>query len=208
MELLFRIFDYVGVFVFALSGSIMAVRKEMDLYGSGILAIMTALGGGLMRDIMIGRIPPLVLTDGTYVLTALAGVLTVYLLYENMERFHYPLRILDAVGLGVFTVLGSRMAMEAGLPWFAAVMIGVISGTGGGMIRDVLAREVPLVLQREIYAMAAVPGAMFYVAVITWTDPGGAASLVLPVATALFIAVFRILSVYRDWHMPRAFFRH
>ncbi len=204
MNLLFVFFEYLGVFVFALSGSVMAVRRHMDLYGSIILAILTALGGGLIRDVMIGRIPPVMLSDGSYIVVAMVAAFTVYLLYSVIDRVHYPLRILDAVGLGVFTVLGADLAVESGLPWFASVMIGIISGTGGGMIRDVLAREVPLVLQREVYAVAALIGATGYVFLQPLSVENELLQGGLAISIALFIAGFRVISVYRDWHLPRA----
>jgi uncharacterized membrane protein YeiH len=205
MTILFAAFEYAGVFVFALSGSIMAARKNLDLYGSIILAILTALGGGLIRDLLIGRQPPLMLTDGSYLLVAAAAPPVIYLLHSRLEKFNYPLRVLDALGLGVFTVLGSQIALDAGLPWYSSVMLGIISGTGGGMLRDVLAREIPLVLQREIYAVAALLGAAAYVALQPLAGDHEVYSGILAVGCAGAIALFRIFSVYRDWHLPRAF---
>lgn len=202
------VFEYIAVLSFAVSGSILAVRKHMDLYGSLILALMTAMGGGLMRDVMIGNIPPLVLSDASYLLVAAGASAIVYLLYERIETLQYPLRILDAVGLGIFTVLGTRLALDYGLPVYSSVMIGMISGTGGGMIRDVLAREVPLVLQREIYAMAAFLGGSGYVLIVRMLRPSEQLEPWIALAMAFFIAIFRILSVYKDWHMPRAYHRH
>jgi uncharacterized membrane protein YeiH len=205
MNALFTFFEYLGVLVFALSGSIMAARKNMDFYGIIILAILTALGGGLIRDVMIGRIPPLMLSQGSYLAVAAAAAPIIFVFYRRLEKFHYPLRILDALGLGVFTVLGARTALAAGLPNYAAIMLGIISGTGGGMLRDVLAREVPLVLQREIYAAAALIGALGYVFLEPLAGDNELWQGVLAIGSAGFIAAFRIFSVYRDWHLPRAF---
>lgn len=203
MNQLFIALEYVGIFVFALSGSIMAVRKSMDLYGSIILALMTAMGGGLVRDLMLGNIPPQVLQDISYPLVAIAGAVFVYLLYPHLQKFQYPLRILDAVGLAIFTVLGVRMATNYELPMYAIIFSGIISGTGGGMIRDVLAREVPLVLQREIYAMAALVGGGIYAFLLRITPERY--TFWVTAGCALLIALLRIFSVYKDWHMPRAF---
>ena len=200
LEPFFRVFDLLGVFVFAISGSIAAARKNMDVYGSVILAVVTALGGGMIRDSLLGRTPAGAFVDPLYLLVALAGAVSVFFLYNLLGKLHYPMRYMDAVGLGVFTVTGMIIALDQDVFWFGAVMLGVISGTGGGMIRDVLCQQVPLVLEREIYAVAGILGALLTLVMLRL---GLGASLSAAIG-ALVISSIRILSVQRDWHLPRA----
>jgi uncharacterized membrane protein YeiH len=196
----FRILDLVGIYVFALSGSIAAARKQMDLYGSFVLAMVTALGGGIIRDVVLGITPVTALTDPLYLGIAFAGSISVYFLYKFLIRLHFPLRYLDAVGLGVFTVIGTNVSLFLGVPWPGAVLLGILSGTGGGMIRDTLCLEVPLVLQREVYAVAALLGGVFNVLLLRVGAPVNLSAGV----SALIITAVRIISVVKDLHLPRA----
>ncbi|KGE71971.1 trimeric intracellular cation channel family protein [Spirochaeta lutea] len=196
----FPVLDFAGTFVFALSGSIAAARKNMDVYGSVILAIVTALGGGMIRDVLLGRTPPGAFQDIGYLVVAFAGSLSVFFLYDTISRLHHPLRVLDALGLGAFTVIGVTIAVEQGATWFGAILLGIMSGTGGGMIRDVLSQEVPLVLQREVYAVASLVGALLNVVLLRIGLAPAASALI----SAGVISGIRILSVEYDWHLPRA----
>lgn len=196
----FPVLDFAGTFVFALSGSIAAARKNMDVYGSVILAIVTALGGGMIRDVLLGRTPPGAFQDIGYLVVAFAGSLSVFFLYDTISRLHHPLRVLDALGLGAFTVIGVTIAVEQGATWFGAILLGIMSGTGGGMIRDVLSQEVPLVLQREVYAVASLVGALLNVVLLRVGLAPAASALI----SAGVISGIRILSVEYDWHLPRA----
>ena len=205
IEHFFYGFDLAGTLVFAISGAIAAVKKRLDIYGIFILAIVTALGGGMLRDVILGRTPPPVFTDGFYLAVSCLGALIVVLFHKTIDRFHHPLRIMDALGLGIFTVIGARVTLEVGGSWFAAVMLGVITGTGGGMIRDILSREVPLVLQREVYAVASLAGALAY---IVWLQIPPIFGIPLPaglgaVLSAALTASLRIISVYKNWHLPK-----
>lgn len=196
----FLILDLVGIYVFALSGSIAAARKQMDLYGSFVLAMVTALGGGIIRDVVLGITPVTALTDPLYLGIAFAGSISVYFLYKFLIRLHFPLRYLDAVGLGVFTVIGTNVSLSLGVPWPGAVLLGILSGTGGGMIRDTLCLEVPLVLQREVYAVAALLGGVFNVMLLQLGAPVNLSAGL----SALIITAIRIISVVKDLHLPRA----
>ena len=201
----FYIFDLAGTLVFAVSGAIAAVKKRLDIYGIFILAIVTALGGGMIRDVLLGRTPPGVFTDGLYFGVSCLGALMVVLFHHVIDRFHHPLRIMDAIGLGIFTVIGAKVTLAAGGSWFAAVMLGVITGTGGGMVRDILSREVPLVLQREVYAVASLAGAVAYIA---WLQIPPIFGIPLPagvgaVAAASLTALLRIIAIRQNWHLPR-----
>jgi len=153
------ILDLVGVFVFALSGGLVAVRKRLDLFGVLVLAGAAALGGGVMRDLLIGATPPVGLSDWRLIATAsLAGVVT-FLFHPGVARISKLVRILDAAGLAAFAVAGARKALGAGTGPMSAVLVGAITAIGGGILRDVLAGQVPEVLRRELYAVPALLGA-------------------------------------------------
>ncbi|MGZ4636986.1 trimeric intracellular cation channel family protein [Oryzihumus sp.] len=153
------ILDLVGVFVFALSGGLVAVRKRLDLFGVLVLAGAAALGGGVMRDLLIGATPPVGLSDWRLVATAsLAGVVT-FLFHPGVARISKLVRILDAAGLAAFAVAGALKALGAGAGPMTAVLVGAITAIGGGMLRDLLAGQVPEVLRRELYAVPALLGA-------------------------------------------------
>jgi uncharacterized membrane protein YeiH len=205
IELFFHIFDLAGTLVFALSGAIAAIRKRLDVYGITILAIVTALGGGMIRDVLLGRTPPAVFLDGSYLAISGLGALRAIAGYRAIDRFHHPLRIMDAIGLGIFTVIGVKVSLASGGSWYAAVMLGVMTGTGGGMLRDLLNREVPMVLQREVYAVASLAGAAAY---IGWLQLPLVFGSPLPaglgaVLAAALTAALRIVAVYQNWHLPK-----
>jgi uncharacterized membrane protein YeiH len=192
--------DLTGVFVFGLSGGLLAVRKRLDVFGVAVLSIAAALGGGLLRDVLIGAVPPVALTDWRYVGAALAAAALVFVAHRHLERLGPAVRIFDALGLGFFAVAGASKALNEGLPGFAAVGIGVLTAIGGGVVRDLLAGEVPLVLRREIYAVAALVGAT----VVTVTTVAGEYGP-LPAAIAIGVTVaIRLLALRKDWHAPTA----
>ena len=192
--------DLIGVFVFGISGAVLAVRKELDVFGIASLAVAAALGGGIIRDVLIGAVPPIALEDGRYVAAALAAAAVVFASNRRLERLGPAVRIFDAIGLGFFAVAGTSKALDAGLPGWAAVAMGVLTAIGGGVVRDLLAGEVPLVLRREIYAMAALAGAVL-VAVTYELDVYGP----LPAAAAVVVTfAIRFVSVRREWNAPTA----
>jgi uncharacterized membrane protein YeiH len=191
--------DLVGVFVFGLSGAVLAVRRELDVFGVAVLALVTGLGGGMIRDVLIGSVPPVALADPRYPIAALAAAGVGFVSHRPLERLGPAVRLLDALGLGFFAVAGTSKALSAGLPSFSAVGLGVLTGVGGGLLRDLLANEVPLVLHREIYAVAALAGAVF-VAIAAVLDAYN------PVTAAVaIIATFalRLVAIRRRWNAPR-----
>lgn len=192
--------DLTGVFVFGLSGGLLAVRKNLDVFGIASLALAAALGGGVIRDVLIGAVPPIALEDGRYVAAALAAAVVVFASNRRLEKLGPAVRIFDAVGLAFFAVAGTSKALDAGLPGWAAVGMGVVTAIGGGVLRDLLAGEVPLVLRREIYAVAALIGAII-VAVTYELQAYG------PVTAAVAVVVtfaVRFVSVRREWNAPTA----
>lgn len=192
--------DFVGTFAFAISGATAGVRRGLDLFGVLVLAFAASTAGGITRDALLGATPPTALVDWRYLaLSTLAGLATFYR-YETIERLRNPVQITDAVGLGLFAVLGATKALDHGVGPVGAVLLGVLTGVGGGVARDVLVTQVPNVLQRELYAVAALVGAAIVVTgrALSWpTVPMG-------VAGAVACIVLRLLAIRRGWQLPVA----
>ena len=192
--------DLVGVAVFAASGASAAVAKRLDLFGVGFVGFVAALGGGILRDLAIGAVPPLAFSDWRYVVTAVCASVAVFYLHPQLNRLRRTVLLLDAAGLGLFTVTGTLKALDAGVPAVGACLLGMLTGIGGGVARDLLTAEIPVVLQRDIYAVVALGGA----AVVTLLSRFGLAGPVpLAVAAATMIGV-RLLALYRRWSAPVA----
>lgn len=191
--------DIVGTIVFALSGALIAVRKELDIVGIVVLSVAAGLGGGMVRDITLGTTPPAAMEGWLYLMLAVsAGVVGGYF-HPLMTRLNVGIRVLDALGLGVFAVAGSLKSLDAGLNPVPAVLLGVVTGVGGGVIRDVLAGDIPLVLRRDIYALAALFGAVACVVSIEVGLSEGVATVAGIGGTLLL----RLLAIRFDWHAPR-----
>jgi uncharacterized membrane protein YeiH len=190
--------DFIGTFAFAISGGLVAVRHRLDLFGVLVLSFAAATTGGLVRDVLLGATPPTSIVDWRYLaVSILAGLLTFYR-HEQVERMRNPVQLFDAVGLALFAVLGAGKALAAGLGPVGAVMLGVLTGIGGGITRDVLVAEVPHVLRRELYAVAALAGATVVVAGAALGLPSA------PVAVAGAVLCFgvRWLAIRRGWRLP------
>jgi uncharacterized membrane protein YeiH len=192
--------DLVGAFVFALSGAAAAVRRELDLFGVLVLSFVAAGTGGVIRDVLIGAIPPALLIDWRYlVISVFAGVLAFYWL-PIISRLQSPVQLFDAAGLALFAVTGTQKALAYGLDAPMAALLGMLTGIGGGMARDILLREIPIVLRADLYAVAALAGASIVVIGESLEMP----SAVTTLAGALLCFVLRLGSIYRGWHLPRA----
>lgn len=194
------VLDLLGIFVFALSGAAAAVAKQLDLFGVLVLASVAALGGGLVRDVLLGDLPPAALRDARYLLVPLLAGVAVFLRSSFVERLASPVRLLDAAGLGLFVAAGTTKALHAGLGAVPAVALGSITGIGGGIARDVLVGEVPVVLRRELYAVPAILGA----ALVVTGDGLDTPRVPTLAAGALLVFVLRVLGIWRDWHFPVA----
>jgi uncharacterized membrane protein YeiH len=152
--------DLIGTFAFALNGALTAVRvARLDIVGILALGMITALGGGIIRDVLIGAIPPSAFRDLGYLALAAAGGLAAFGLSRRLDRLETPIVVLDAVGLSVFAVIGTVKALDFGLGVGPAILLGVVTGVGGGVIRDTLVREIPSVLHSELYAIPALVAA-------------------------------------------------
>ncbi|MFY1669350.1 trimeric intracellular cation channel family protein [Plantactinospora sp. WMMB334] len=190
--------DLTGVAIFAASGASAAVAKRLDLFGVVFVGVVAALGGGILRDLVIGAGSPLAFTDWRYATTAAATAAAVFWLHPQLTRLRTTVLVLDAAGLGLFTVTGTLTALAAGLPPVGACMIGMLTGIGGGLGRDLLTGEIPVVLRREIYAVAALVGAVAVVGL----DRAGLAGPGALMAAALFVFVVRLVALLRRWSAP------
>ena len=197
---LLMLLDFVGTFAFALSGALVATRRRLDLFGVLVLSFAAATAGGMVRDVLLGATPPVAIVDWRYLaVSSAAGLLTFYR-HAAVERMRNPVQMFDAVGLALFAVLGAGKALAAGLGPVGAVMLGVLTGVGGGIVRDVLVAQVPHVLQRELYAIAALLGATVVVVGHALGLPPAPAAIV----GALLCFVVRWFAIRRGWHLPVA----
>lgn len=200
LSILVQALDIVGTFVFGLSGGILAVRRNLDVFGVLVLASAAALAGGVARDLLIGAVPPAAVQDGHLVLVALGAGLTAFFLHGTIERLDRPVMVLDAIGLGLFAVAGCAKALAFGIHPVTAALLGVLTAVGGGVVRDLLVTEVPRVLREEIYALAALVGAGIVAIGAVAGLPQGAVAVV----GAVCATTLRIVSVLRGWRAPRA----
>ncbi len=193
--------DLAGVFFFAVSGSLLAARKQFDIVGSVLLASLVALGGGVIRDIIINAGPPAAFANPVYVLPPLLAAALVYFLFANVQRFTSLLTLFDAGGLALFCITGTVKALSAELNPFAAVLLGVTTAVGGGLLRDITANEVPgLFNARDLYAIPAFLGAGL--TAVLWVS--GTFSAWTAVGVAVLVFVFRVTAWRRGWHAPLA----
>ena len=194
--------DIVGVFAFGLSGGLVAVRKRLDLFGVLVLAGATALGGGVLRDLLIGAIPPVGISDWRLIAAALTAGLVTFVYHPGVERLSRLVKVLDAVGLAVFAVGGALIALAMpGIPPLAAIIVGTLTAVGGGVLRDVLVGQVPEVLRRELYALPALFGATI---VVVAYQMGFISPFVVWGAAALVFGI-RMVAIVLHLNAPQPF---
>lgn len=193
--------DLLGTAAFAASGALAGIRREMDIFGVLMLGLVTATGGGTLRDLLLGDTPPFIFKDETYLYLSVAVSLAVFILHRRLDFLQHPLIYFDAVGLGTFVVIGTGKAISFKLGFFGAVMMGVITATAGGMIRDLLSNRIPLVLQKEVYASACLAGGALLYLLHQYTRLPHTWSLL---AAAITVIVLRLLAVQHNWSLPRA----
>jgi uncharacterized membrane protein YeiH len=192
--------DLLGVFFFAVSGSLLAARKGFDLVGSLLLASLASLGGGVVRDLIIGG-PPAAFTDPVYLVPPLLATVLVYFVFSGMERVKRLLVVFDAGGLALFCITGTIKALEAGLGPVSSALLGVTTAVGGGLLRDVVANEIPQLFDpRDIYALPAMLGA----AVVTGLYLTGTFTLVTGMLAASLVFSLRVLAWRYGWRAPLA----
>jgi uncharacterized membrane protein YeiH len=199
-EVLLLTLDLAGVFVFALEGASAAISAQLDLLGIMVIAFATALCGGIIRDLLIGAVPPKAIQDWPYGSTAFAGGAIVFLLHGFVDRIPGPLMLLlDAGGLALCAVAGADKALEYRINPFLAVLMGGVTGVGGGTVRDVLLAHVPRVLESDVYASAALAGSALMVIGIKLKG----SPMFMAIAGGTVCFLLRIVSVWQDWNLPK-----
>jgi uncharacterized membrane protein YeiH len=196
--ILLDFFDLVGTIAFALSGGMMAVRKNMDLFGIILLSIVTAIGGGIIRDVLLGITPPFCFTDSKYFLIGIVSGLIVFLVYTGLEKFINVIIAFDAIGLSAFAVIGTVKAYPLVGP-IGAVVLGTMSGIAGGIIRDTISMEIPFVLRKEVYAFACILGCSLYCVLVKLNI---AEDLSMLISIFIIIAV-RLIAVKYQLNLPK-----
>lgn len=192
--------DLLGTFVFAISGATVGVRRRLDLFGVLVLSFAAATSGGIARDVLIGAVPPVALVDWRYLaVSCLAGLITFYR-FTLVDRLRNPVLISDAAGLSLFAVSGALKALSFGLGPVTAILLGMLTGIGGGIARDMLVAQVPVVLRSELYAVAALCGAAVVVIGIRLDLPQAA----VIVSGAVLCFGLRYMAIRYGWRLPTA----
>jgi len=200
MTLLYTL-DLIGTAAFAASGAWAGIRNRMDMLGVLVLGVVTATGGGTLRDILLGDFPPFCLRDETYLYISIFIAILVFFFNRRLMFLKNPLLYFDAVGLGTFVVIGTQKAMTYHMGALGAILLGVMTATAGGVIRDVLSNEVPLILRKEtLYASVCFAGGGLMVLLILTPLPAPVATIV----AALTVIILRVLAIRYHWTLPRA----
>lgn len=192
--------DLLGTFVFALSGAAAAARRRLDFFGVLVLSFVAANSGGIARDLLIGAVPPAAISDWRYLAVSLAAGVLVFFGYSRVTRAQASVLLLDAAGLALFCVAGAQKALIFGLNPVMAALLGMLTGIGGGMARDVLLSQVPTVMRADVYAVAALAGASVMVIGATLGLPSTACA----VAGAAICFGLRLGAIRWGWHLPVA----
>ena len=209
ISLLF-VMELIGTIAFSCSGALAAIRKRLDLLGVIVLGVITATGGGMFRDILIGNIPPSLFKNSLYVILAVISAIIIFFtvqsrrllkIFTQIERYNQIYNFLDAIGLGAFTVVGVNTAVSTQISdyFFLTIFLGVITGVGGGILRDIMVCEIPSILKEHIYACASLAGALLYV--FTYKIFLQDFAMIL---SALVVIAIRILARRYDWNLPHS----
>ncbi|WP_372472758.1 trimeric intracellular cation channel family protein [Capnocytophaga sp. ARDL2] len=198
---IFYIVDLIGVFVFAISGALAARDKKLDLFGIFIIAFVTGLGGGTLRDVMLGRTPVFWMQAPVYVSIVFLGFLFAVIFRKKKHHFKKPLLVFDTIGIAFFTIIGTEIALSFHYPlhYTIVVAIGVMSACFGGVIRDILCNEIPIIFHKEIYAIPCVLGSLMFVGIKEISFLHEYTSLI----SILFIIVFRYIVIKKSLELPK-----
>ncbi len=207
---IFFIIEIIGTIAFASSGAMVAIKQHLDLLGVVVLGVTTAVGGGMLRDIILGNVPPSLFLNPVYVITAFITVMILFCivrLNQKVLESHYiaiyekMMNIVDAIGLAAFTVTGIDPAIMAGYQdyRFLSIFLGVLTGVGGGVLRDIMAGQTPYILRKHVYACASIAGALSYVFLSDWLS--GDLSMII---SAFLIVLIRLLATKYCWNLPTA----
>jgi uncharacterized membrane protein YeiH len=197
---LLLVLDLVGTFVFALSGATAGVKNRLDLFGVLVLSFAAGNAGGIARDLLIGTTPPAAISDWRYLAVSLLAGMVTFWRPSNIDRLSSPVALFDAAGLGLFAVAGAQKALAYGLHPVMAAALGMLTGIGGGMTRDVLLNEIPTVLRADLYAIAALAGAAVVVIGAALQLPATAVTI----AGAVLCFGLRFMAIRRRWRLPIA----
>ncbi|WP_369901626.1 trimeric intracellular cation channel family protein [Bacillus manliponensis] len=195
---LIEVFTFLGIIAAAISGTLVGLKKELDLFGVLCLAVTTALGGGIIRDILIGHLPPVAFIQPIYFFISVLTALFTCMFFERINKLQTVIMLSDAIGLGVFTAIGANAAMDHHMEAsFLVVSMGVITGIGGGILRDICTQDIPYVFRKEVYAVASILGAISFL--ITY-EMG---AQVLAFYICLFVTfTIRVVTVIYNVHFP------
>jgi len=199
MNLLYTL-DLLGTAAFAASGALAGIRRDMDMLGVLVLGIVTATGGGTLRDLLLGDTPPFIFQNEIYLYLSIIVSLLVFIFHHQLDFFKQPLTLFDAVGLGTFVVIGTGKALEFRIGFLGSVMAGVMTATAGGVIRDMLSNRVPMILKKEVYASPCVAGGILLTLLHDTRVPRSWSLLV----SAFTVIVLRLLAIRYNWSLPRA----
>jgi len=197
--MIFYAIDIIGTFVFAISGVLTATKQKFDIFGAAVIAFVTAVGGGTLRDMLIGAQPVGWMQDENYLIVIGVAVPLTFFFRKYIQKLRRTMFLFDAVGIGLFTVLGLEKTLGVGLSPAVAVIMGTVSACFGGVVRDVLCNVQPLIFRGEIYATACLSGAILYL-ILKQTNLTPA---VATVAVIIFITLLRIIAVRRHWRLPQ-----
>jgi uncharacterized membrane protein YeiH len=200
IETFVRILDLGGTFVFAISGAVAAINRRLDIFGILVLSFVTGNLGGVTRDVLIGAVPPAALTDGWYLLVSILAGLISFFWYAGVDRLRNPVLLFDAAGLSFFAVAGAEKAITFGLSPMMSALLGMLTGIGGGMMRDVLLTEIPQVLRSDLYAVAALAGA----SVVVVGHMLGLSYGLSALTGGVLCFGLRFMAISRGWHLPVA----
>ncbi len=206
MQTFVFILEMIGTVAFAVSGAMVALKKHMDIFGVAILGIVTAVGGGALRDIVLGITPPTMFEKPVYALVATLVSVVVFIpairrmLTRNHRVYDLVMRVMDALGLGIFTVMGIDRAQSVGeYNLFLLIFVGVITGVGGGLMRDIMAGNTPYIFVKHIYACASIAGAL--ACALLWKPLGAMTAMF---TGAILVVVIRLLAAHFKWSLPHA----
>lgn len=191
--------ELIGTVAFAVSGALVAIEKKLDYYGIVLLAIVTAVGGGIIRDIIINLPLPVALSDPTYIVICIVTAAVVIMFYKWVKKIHSLVVIFDAVGLAAFTAIGAEAALNNDVYTpFVVITLALLTGTGGGVIRDMFAREIPFVFKKEVYATASLAGAVAFLIAYPYLGEDPAMYICFGVTL-----VIRLVCVKFDWNLAK-----
>lgn len=199
MRTLVLILDLAGTFVFALAGATAGTRRQLDIFGVLVLAFAGACSGGIVRDVLIGAIPPAAINDWRYLATSLLAGAIAFRWLRTIERMSHPVRMFDAAGLALFAVAGAQKALAYELNAVMAALLGMLTGIGGGVVRDLLLAQIPTVLRSDLYAVAALAGAT----IVVLGDRFAVSPLTAAIVGAALCFTLRLAAIHRGWHLPK-----